>query len=335
MQTTFEAALTNNDFELSVLHAHAEELSRLERKLFVDIYVRKEDRNALKRTYIAEHGITGRQFNAMRVNVDGKVKAWEECEKRVIDTLRGKRKAAEKKVKKLQSDRGKAHSKSRKKSLAFAIHQKKRKIGNLKARIEKHKARLAGVPSICFGSRELFSEQFELAKNGYQNHAEWLAAFRAKRSSQFFNLGSKDETLGCQTCQYDGEAKTLKIRLARSGAALNGGKEWLIISGVTFPRGSGEIAAVQALGGAVTTRVVIREDRNGNRRAYALICVDEIVPVPRSYRGRAAIGVDLNANSVGLALIDNSGNPVGTETLPFDLTRKSSEQIESIFSDWS
>lgn len=332
MQTTFEAKLAVSDFDLSVLHAHAEELCRLERKLFVDIYIRKANRNELKRHYIADYGITGRQFNALRVNVDGKVKAWEECEKRNIETLTGKKKATEKKIKKLQSDRGKAKTQRRKDSLKFSIHQKKRKVGNLQHRIDHHKQRLAGAPSICFGGRDLFAQQFELAQNGYVDHAEWLQAFRGKRANQFFNLGSKDETRGCQTCQYDGEAKTLKIRLARAGTALNGDNEWLSIENVSLPRGAEQIAEVQAFGGAVTTRIVLREDRQGKAAAYALVSVDEILPAERVYRNRSAIGVDLNANSVALALIDRFGNPVGTETLPFDLTRKSSGQVESILS---
>jgi len=314
MQTTFEGKLPVSDFELSILRAHAEELSRLERKLFVDIYVRKIHRNQLKRDYIEKYGITGRQFNAMRVSIDGKIKA---CEK---------------KIKKLQSDRGKAKKNERRKSLAFAIHQKKRKLDNLQARVEKHKARLEGVPSICFGGRDLFAQQYELELNGFKDHADWLQAFRNKRANQFFNLGSKDETRGCQTCQYDSDAKMLKIRLATAGTALNRGSEWLTIGNVEFKRGGSQIAAVQALGMAVTTRVVLREDRKGNLSAYALVSIDEITPPEKTYRGRAALGVDLNARSAALALIRHDGNVAETHSLPFELGRKSTAQTESILS---
>lgn len=331
MQSTFEARLALTDLEFAVLAAQMEELSRLERKLFVDLYVRKLDRNLLKRRYIEQSGITARQFNALRINVQGKVAAWQEAEQRCIDTLTGKRKAAEKKVKTLQSKRGKSREAEERQRLAFLIHQKKRLIGNLAERICRHQQRLEGTPSICFGSRELFRQQFHLAENGYRDHADWRNAWRFKRSSQFLSLGSRGETLGSQTCQYDAAQRTLCLRLTAAAARLNGGNDRLLVAQVSFPHGQQAIEAAQQLGTAVASRLILRRSK-GQAYAYALLSVDEEPAQIRTCRFNGGLGLDLNARSITLGWVKQDGNTERTATLPFDLGRKSSEQITSLLS---
>ena len=58
---------------------------------------------------------------------------------------------------------------------------------------------LAGS-GLCFGSRRLWRKQHALGANGYSNHAEWLRDWQTARSDEFFVLGSRDETAGCQLC---------------------------------------------------------------------------------------------------------------------------------------
>src|SRR5664280_14805 len=53
---------------------------------------------------------------------------------------------------------------------------------------------------ICFGSKKLCRGQFTLEDNGYNSHDEWLKDWQAARNNQFFVIGSKDETAGCQGC---------------------------------------------------------------------------------------------------------------------------------------
>ena len=58
----------------------------------------------------------------------------------------------------------------------------------------------SGRIRLCFGSRRLWRKQHALEANGYSNHAEWLRDWRSARSDEFFVLGSRDETVGCQLC---------------------------------------------------------------------------------------------------------------------------------------
>jgi IS605 OrfB family transposase len=65
---------------------------------------------------------------------------------------------------------------------------------------ERKRTLLDLTPRICFGSRKLFNAQHHLEHNGFPDHASWQGAWRAARDRQFFVLGSKDETAGCQGC---------------------------------------------------------------------------------------------------------------------------------------
>ena len=55
-----------------------------------------------------------------------------------------------------------------------------------------------GWVRLCFGSTAVVAEA--MISNGYGSHEEWLSEWRAARSDEFFVLGSRDETAGCQLC---------------------------------------------------------------------------------------------------------------------------------------
>ena len=81
------------------------------------------------------------------------------------------------------------------------VHQKRRRLGNLQSKLAVLEADIAaGQVRLCFGSRRLWRKQRHLAENGYSSHEEWLGDWRNARSDEFFVLGSRDETAGCQLC---------------------------------------------------------------------------------------------------------------------------------------
>ncbi|MGP6189753.1 MAG: hypothetical protein ACLPSH_06675 [Vulcanimicrobiaceae bacterium] len=74
---------------------------------------------------------------------------------------------------------------------------------------------------IAFGSRKLFRAQYALAENGFADHSAWKAGWDQARSAQFFVLGSKDETAGCQGCvmrHLEGDPFRLRLRLPNVAA---------------------------------------------------------------------------------------------------------------------
>ena len=81
------------------------------------------------------------------------------------------------------------------------VHGKRRRLSNLKFRRSGLEADIGvGRVRLCFGSKKLWRKQYDLKANGYACHDAWLEEWRDVRSNEFFVLGSRDETAGCQLC---------------------------------------------------------------------------------------------------------------------------------------
>ena len=80
--------------------------------------------------------------------------------------------------------------------------------------------------------------------NGYGSHEEWLSEWQAARSDEFFVLGSRDETAGCQLCVTsvaDDGRLTLRLRMPDCLANQHG--KYLVIEGVRFAYGHEQVLA--------------------------------------------------------------------------------------------
>ncbi|MGG2936299.1 hypothetical protein ABEO66_19680 [Bacillus pacificus] len=62
----------------------AKEFGRIERKLFVDLYVRGHNENQTKVRYCRLYDLTSRQYNSIKRQLDGRVKARRELQKLYI-----------------------------------------------------------------------------------------------------------------------------------------------------------------------------------------------------------------------------------------------------------
>ncbi len=189
----------------------------------------------MKHQYRHRFGITARQFNAIRIGLEGKVSSIKEQQTQLIsDTGIRIRKAG-----KLAARLERTQPGSNK------LHQKKRRLARLFERLKAMEDdRAHGSVRICFGSRKLFRAQFALEANGYKDHSEWKADWLKSRSSQFFVLGSKDESAGNQSCQAgveeDGTMR-LKLRLPDAFSGTHG--KFLFIPGLKFAYGHDAIVA--------------------------------------------------------------------------------------------
>jgi hypothetical protein len=187
------------------LQACADLFAHIEHSLLADIS-KGHPPHTLKSSYLIKYGITARQFNAIRVKVEGKIASIRELRKMEISDLQERTETLKRKISKLQ----------KKPLLRFLVHQKNRRLYALQERLKQRiKAQQEDTISLCFGSRKLFHAQFNLEANGYAHHEEWLGAWRQTRTSEIFFLGSKDETSGNQTCtaSIEGDTLTLRIRL--------------------------------------------------------------------------------------------------------------------------
>ena len=323
----------------AALAAYAELYGRVQRKLFSDVAAGRSAAS-LKNTYLGQYGIPARMFNGVRVSLEGKTASVREQQKLRGDDLSRRIARAERQIAGA-SRRGRRDQ----------VHQKQRRLAHLKSRLAGLEAGIAeGRVRLCFGSRRLWRKQHDLEANGYANHEEWLRDWRGVRSDEFFVLGSRDETGGCQLCvatvAADGSL-TLRLRLPDCLADEHG--KHLTIEGVQFAYGQQQVlAALQSnaeyaayrrvhgekaaratgLGQAVSYR--FKRDAKGWRVFATTRMMD--VPVVTDRR-RGAIGVDLNADHLAVCETDGSGNCINSWRVPLVTYGKSTHQAEAVIGD--
>ena len=323
MTITIEARL-HDETLFPILGQCAALFSRLERLLFVALYARGEALAEAKRRFLIEQRITARQFNAIHKQLSAKVDSWREVRKLNLATV-GKQ------IAKAELAIAKARS-------SFVAHQKKRRLRRLldcKAGIERDLA--ATVPSLCFGSRKLFREQFDLKANEHVDHAAWHEAWGAARASSFFILGSADETAGNQTCQFRDGA--LHLRLPD---ALGGGiqaipvafryREIDLLAALTptrqsITRGPRKGDAIERHS-AISYRFLCREGRWYVQAMFGVAAA----PITTS-RQNGCLGIDLNPWGLALNRIDRAGNPVESHDLPWQIAGRCDDQAKATIGD--
>jgi IS605 OrfB family transposase len=334
---TYQTRPSLDPMAQEAFRACAELFAHIEHRLLADISKGKTT-SELKSSYLVKYGITARQFNAIRVKVEGKLSSIKELRKMQISDLKEQITALETKISKLQ----------KKPLLSLLVHQKKRRLHKLQQRLEQLvKDQEQGKISLCFGSKKLFHAQFDLEANNYKTHEEWLESWRHARTSEIFFLGSKDETSGNQTCTASIEGNnhlTLRIRLPD---VLHGkfGK-YLTIPHIAFSYGHQEILTSledcrqrQLLAGikdpnyinhgqALTFR--FKHDKKGWR-----LFVSTSLPAPQweTHKDKGVIGVDVNTDHLALVETDRFGNPLCKKTIPLNLYGKTRAQSLALIGD--
>lgn len=323
MMRTWQTRLKLAVAEAAALDAYATLYGKAERSLFADLTSGKHTRNELKRDYLIRFGITARQFNALRISLEGKVRSIQTRQPDLIQALGQRIAKAKTVITKLRSIQ--TGSPDQRAKRANKIHQKMRRLAILEQKQSAlQQDRKAGKVRLCFGSRKLFHAQFDLAANGYVNKEGWLADWRAARASEIMVIGSKDETAGNQSCQLRVSAnETFSIKLRLPNAI---GKT--IDLPVTLPHGQQLILEALALNQALTYRFV--KDAAG----WRLFISTEIIERPRmSSRQAGMIGIDINADHLALAEMDRYGNIIDTQRIPLCTYGKSKAQAMAIIGD--
>ena len=323
----------------AALDAYAELYGRVERKLFAEVAA-GQSAASLKSDYLQQHGIPARMFNGVRVSLEGKVASIKEQQKLRVESLGRRVARAERQI-----------SDAAKRGRQGQVHQKKRRLANLRNRMAALEADIAaGRVRLCFGSKRLWRKQHDLEANGYASHQEWLRDWRGTRSGEFFVLGSRDETAGCQLCVAAvADDGTLTLRLRMPDCLLGQYGKYLVMQGVRFAYGHEQVLAALGsnaeyvayrrehgekaaratnLGQAISYR--FKRDGKGWRVFVSTQMMD--VPVVTDRR-RGAIGVDLNADHLAVAETNGSGNYVNAWRVPLVTYGKSTHQAEALIGD--
>ena len=323
----------------AALSAYAASYGKVQHKLFA-VVAAGGSAVSKKSEYIDKHGIPARMFNAVRITLDGKVSAVRESQLLQLDSLRRRVSRAGKQV--LEAEQG---------CQWRQVHGKRRRLANLKFRLSGLEADLAaGRVRLCFGSKKLWRKQYDLKANGYASREAWLEDWRDVRSNEFFVLGSRDETAGCQLCVAsinDDGTLTLRLRMPDCLAGRHG--KYLVVPNVRFA--SGHDVVLAALGSNSEYAVYRRKHGEQEARAtrfgqaisyrfkrdskgWRVFATTELPEVEiTTDRRRGAVGVDLNVDHLAVAETDASGNYVKAWRVPLVTYGKSHHQAEALIGD--
>jgi IS605 OrfB family transposase len=317
MTLTYQTRLKTNEGE-EILQAYANLFNHVERCLFAE--VSKGNTSAsCKNAFLKTFGITARQFNACRVNLDGKIAACKVGQERAVTSLKALLSSLDKQIQKFE----------KKPSKQFVLHQKKRRRIRLRARLASLEEDLKQKRTrLCFGGKKLFNAQFHLEKNGFASHQEWKEHWQEKRNSEFFVLGSKDETAGNQTCVAILENGTFSLRLRLPKALEAKWGKYLLIKNVTFAYGHEAIEAALKQTQAISYR--FKKDEKGWRVFVSTTLKKTESTTQENY---GALGIDLNANHIAVVETDRFGNPITKKTYPWNTYGKSKHQVKAMTGD--
>ena len=332
------AGMSRSDGD-AALSAYGELYGRAERRLFAEMSPGRASAS-LKGEYLRRNGIPARMFHALRVSLEGKVASVRELLLLRLDSLGRRIARAECQIADA-AERGQW----------FQVHQKRRRLANLRFRPDGLKNDIdQGRVRLCFGSKRLWRKQHHLAENGYSSHEEWLADWRDARSDEFFVLGSRDETAGCQLCVATvAEDGTLTLRLLLPDCLAGQHGKYLTVEGVRFKYGHDQVLAAldnnvgygryrrehgekaaraTELGQAISYR--FKRDEKG----WRVFVTTEFMDVPvATDRKLGVIGVDLNADHLAVCDTDPSGNYIHAFSVPLVTYGKSHRQAEAIIGD--
>jgi len=327
---TFQTRLHLTEEESGFLDDYAALFAKVEHALFADLQNNVLALNQLKSSYLIRFGITARQFNSARCNVEGKIRSLKEIQKQRITDHKDH-------IEKLQK-----RLKSKRPCKRHLLHQKKQRNEARLASLQKDQS--IGKVRLCFGSRKLFREQRHLKENGFQSHEQWLEKWRKKRSSSFFLMGSKDETAGNQSCvgklEEDGSF-SFRLRLPDSLS-----QKYLTIKNVRFKYGHEVFlkalyenqarCSLHKEGGSQYKKRGLAITYRFLRDQKGWILFASMAPSVPDYvtkKELGIVGIDLNVDHLALTETDRSGNPVSVKRVPLSLYGKSTAQAKALIGD--
>ncbi|MFA5135623.1 MAG: IS200/IS605 family accessory protein TnpB-related protein [Patescibacteria group bacterium] len=285
------------------------------------------DANRTKREYQIRYGINARQYNGIKIDLDGKEGSRVETHKAHIIATDASVTALTKKVKDLKAE----IKKEDKAKARFILHQKQRRLSSQKAKL---RALTDSKPKLCFGSKKLFLAQYSLKENGYRDHTEWKKVWRKTRNNTFVLVGSADEAQGnanaCLVEQPDGTF-TLTLRTAPSLVSQFG--PTVVFESLEFHYDrSGKNAAVHDIRSALEQgdALTFRFNRGKKNRwtVHVSLHRSEVKIVSNRYNGR--VGIDINNGSLDAAFVDFEGNMKAMLSVPFKTSKSANHnQIQA------
>ena len=179
-----------------LLSAHADLYCRIQRKLFAEVSAGRSTAS-MKGEYLQRYRIPARMFNAVRVSLEGKVASVREQQLMRRDEL-------QRRIARAKGQIAGASPGASAETGQEWLHQKRRRLGNLKARLEKLEADIesdmeSGRIRLCFGSKRLWRKQYALGPTAIpiMLSGSGTGALPAAMSSSCWEAGTRRPAASC------------------------------------------------------------------------------------------------------------------------------------------
>lgn len=188
--------------------------------------------------------------------------------------------------------------------------------------------------SICFGSKKLFSKQF----NPCITHSDWRRQWQESRHHSFRLTGAKDETCGNGNAQLHfvkNNCYSLKLRIPSALEKQYG--KYLVIDNIHFPEKTKSfmqniILANNDKSSSCRQPLTISVSKIKGKYRLTVQCTPEKVEIATTDTF-GVVGMDMNADNLSVADIDKNGKILETRIYRFNLNVKSTGQRENIIID--
>ncbi len=352
MQTTLTATLVENQSNIiekldSVVVLH----NKIQRKLYKDIIyycienkvksLPKDKVNELKSSYQIKYPINARQYNSIYNELIGKISSVLELNKEAISDLKDKVKSLEKAIKSKQKNLDLILKKKELTKIdQINLSSIKTKLFYLVQRLNKSKVKLANLskaqetnnPQLCFGSKKLFNQQFQInSKNNltqFKTHNDWKKSWIESRNKSFVLVGSSDETLGNQNCQIkhiEQNIYELKVNLNSKALKL---KDRTVNLQIKVHNDKNNLL-LNILNNNLKQAITYRFYKDYKKNTYQIfISLDKSKQKPQRISNKqiGTIGIDINADHLSIAETDRFGNLIKAFDVQLNLKDKSSNQ---------
>lgn len=274
-----------------------------------------------------------RTINAIRMDIQGRIKALDGLKKLELKNIEMKRKQIQLKIQqttqkinhlkeKVRNNQATDKELTTYRTLKQGLFQRQQRLNrltqtymHLQQQIQQKK-----VP-ICFGGKRFFNKQYHLQANGYKTHTKWANDFRKQRDANISFLGSKDETAGNQLCQlrYHEETNDFSLQIRKEKAYETKESKYILFDYVDFKYQKEKI--IELLGLLQTKDqqaqpLTYRVKRRKNK--WYLQVMMPVVYEKEEYvtrKSQGVLGLDYNVGFIEVSETDRHGNLIYQERI--------------------
>lgn len=204
--------------------------------------------------------------------------------------------------------------KARLRMISQRITSNQCRLQKVKEKIENH------LPSVCFGSKQLFKKQNTVYKN---QHEDWKRAIYKGRNPGMTISGRKDATQGNFLFKYDVKTKDLTYRTTKG--------ETIVLKNVAFPYGQELVEQAVSANATERNAIAWRLEVHGSR--ILVKCMVEVSNKQKNYDfSEGCVAFDTNVDHLAYSELDGYGNLLFHHTIPFTLRGLSTGQREQVLS---